>query len=262
LTDPDLDRPADAELLPQTPVLANEAGVFDLKVEDLADVRVWRRPKVRSIEQDDTRGEWQQELYFYTKSTKTKPSQPKETALQLMRELENAKAQPLWRVLVALSIRHVGPTAARSLAARFGSIPAIRQATIEDLTRTDGVGQVIAESVVAWFAVDWHQAIIDAWAAAGVRMADERDESTPQTLTGLTIVVTGTLPGFTRDEAKEAIVSRGGKAASSVSAKTDYVVVGENPGSKATKAEQLGRPILDEDGFRALLDNGLQENAG
>ena len=175
---------------------------------------------------------------------------------KLLANLETVKSQPLWRVLVALSIRHVGPTAARSLAARFGSMDAIRAASVDELASAEGVGQVIAESIVAWFEVDWHRDIVAAWADAGVRMADEVDESAPRTLEGLTVVVTGTLQGFSRDGAKEAILSRGGKAAGSVSKNTDYVVVGENAGSKATKAEQLGLRILDESGFEALLREG------
>ncbi len=174
---------------------------------------------------------------------------------KLIANLGEARTRPLWRILVALSIRHVGPTAARALATQFGDLAAIRAATVEQLADAEGVGQVIAEAVVEWFAVDWHVAIVDKWAAAGVRMADEVDD-TPRTLAGLTIVVTGSLPGFSRDEAKEAIVSRGGKAAGSVSKKTDYVVVGENAGSKAEKAEQLGVPVLDEEGFRKLLADG------
>jgi DNA ligase (NAD+) len=159
-------------------------------------------------------------------------------------------------VLVALSIRHVGPTAARALATHFGSLDAIRAASPGELSAVDGVGSVIADAVLDWFTVDWHVAIVDKWAAAGVRMADEADESTPKTLAGLTVVVTGSLAGFSRDEAKEAILARGGKAAGSVSKKTDFVVVGENAGTKADKAEQLGLPTLDENGFRALLDGG------
>lgn len=174
----------------------------------------------------------------------------------LLANLEAVKSQPLWRVLVALSIRHVGPTAARSLAARFRSIDAIRSAGVEELATTDGVGEVIAESVAAWFEVDWHRDIVEAWADAGVRMADEAGDDTPRTLAGLTVVVTGTLQGFTRDGAKEAILARGGKAAGSVSRSTDYVVVGDNPGTKAVKAEQLGVRILDESGFVALLSEG------
>ncbi len=176
--------------------------------------------------------------------------------LALLANLDKAKTQPLWRVLVALSIRHVGPTAARALATHFESLDAIRAAGVDELSGVDGVGPTIAEAVVEWFAVDWHAAIVDAWKAAGVRMADERDDSIARTLEGLTIVVTGSLEKYTRDSAKEAIISRGGKAAGSVSKSTDYVVVGENAGSKADKAEQLGVPILDEAAFEQLLAGG------
>jgi DNA ligase (NAD+) len=179
---------------------------------------------------------------------------------KLLANLAQARTQPLWRVIVALSIRHVGPTAARALAAHFGDLDTIRAASVEQLADAEGVGRVIAEAVLDWFAVDWHAAIVDKWAAAGVRMAEEVDD-TPKTLAGLTLVVTGSLDGFSRDEAKEAIVSRGGKAASSVSRKTDYVVVGDNAGTKADKAEQLGVAVLDEDGFRALLASGPAEPA-
>ncbi len=175
---------------------------------------------------------------------------------KLIDNLAAAKEQALWRVLVALSIRHVGPTAARALAGHFGSMEAIRAASLEELSGVEGVGPVIAESVQEWFAVDWHVAIVDKWATAGVRMADEVDESRPKTLAGLTIVVTGSLEGFSRDEAKEAILSKGGKAAGTVSKKTDYVVVGDNAGSKADKARELGLTILDEAGFRDLLESG------
>jgi DNA ligase (NAD+) len=175
---------------------------------------------------------------------------------KLIANLARAKEQPLWRVLVALSIRHVGPTAARALAGHLGSIDAIRAASLDELAHVEGVGPVIAEAVTEWFTVDWHVAILDKWAAAGVRMADEVDESSPKTLAGLTVVVTGSLVGFSRDEAKEAILSRGGKAAGTVSKKTDYVVVGENAGSKAEKARDLGLTILDEAGFRSLLEDG------
>jgi DNA ligase (NAD+) len=177
-------------------------------------------------------------------------------AQRLLDNLDRAKQVPLWRVLVALSIRHVGPTAARALATEFGSMEAIRAATEQQLAAAEGVGPTIAESVIEWFAVDWHRAIVDKWVAAGVSMADERDESTPRTLEGLTMVVTGSLVDFSRDGAKEAILARGGKASSSVSKKTDYVVVGDSPGSKADKAEQLGVPVLDEDRFKVLLEKG------
>jgi DNA ligase (NAD+) len=178
---------------------------------------------------------------------------------KLVANLDSAKAQPLWRVLVALSIRHVGPTAARALASHLGSMDAVRGASLEELAGVEGVGPVIAESVRDWFdkpGNEWHVAIVDRWAADGVRMVDERDESVEQTLAGLTIVVTGSLEGFSRDETKEAILSRGGKASGSVSKKTDYVVVGENAGSKEDKARELGLTILDEAGFRRLLDTG------
>ncbi|MGW4068810.1 NAD-dependent DNA ligase LigA [Nocardia grenadensis] len=175
---------------------------------------------------------------------------------RLLSNLAAAKDRPLWRVLVALSIRHVGPTAARALAAEFGSLERIEQASLEQLAAAEGVGPTIATAVAEWFAVDWHRAIVEKWRAAGVRMEDERDESIPRTLDGLSIVVTGSLEGFSRDGAKEAILLRGGKAAGSVSKKTAFVVVGESPGSKAAKAEELGVPILDEDGFRLLLESG------
>jgi DNA ligase (NAD+) len=179
---------------------------------------------------------------------------------RLLANLGKAKQQPLWRVLVALSIRHVGPTAARALATEFGSLEAIEAASEEQLAATEGVGPTIAAAVVEWFTVDWHRAIVDKWRAAGVRMADERDTSIERTLEGLSIVVTGSLTGFSRDQAKEAILARGGKAASSVSKKTAYVVAGDAPGSKYDKAIELGVPVLDEDGFRRLLENGPAES--
>jgi DNA ligase (NAD+) len=175
---------------------------------------------------------------------------------KLLDNLEKAKTQPLWRVLVALSIRHVGPTAARALAQSLGTMDRIRDAAQEELAGTDGVGPVIAEAVKEWFAVDWHAEVVHRWAEAGVRMADDVDESVPRTLEGLSIVVTGTLEGISRDEAKEAILARGGKASGSVSKKTAFVVVGENPGTKHEKAIQLKVPVLDEAGFRLLLAEG------
>ncbi|WIM88180.1 NAD-dependent DNA ligase LigA [Candidatus Mycobacterium wuenschmannii] len=180
---------------------------------------------------------------------------------RLLANLDKAKKQPLWRVLVALSIRHVGPTAARALATEFGSLDAITEASTEQLAAVEGVGPTIADAVTEWFTVDWHCQIVDKWRAAGVRMADERDASVPRTLEGVTIVVTGSLPNFSRDDAKEAILTRGGKAAGSVSKKTDYVVAGDSPGSKYDKAVELGVPVLDEDGFRKLLAEGPSEPA-
>ena len=175
---------------------------------------------------------------------------------RLLANLDTAKGVPLWRVLVALSIRHVGPTAARALAQEFGSMEAIRSADEARLAAAEGVGPTIAESLIEWFSVDWHVDIVRKWAEAGVSMEDERDESVPRTLEGLSIVVTGSLEKFSRDQAKEAILARGGKAASSVSKSTAFVVVGEAAGSKADKAEQLGLPILDEAGFEVLLEKG------
>lgn len=236
-----------ADALLASGILADESTLFELTAEDLVRTQ------------------------FYTRAAKKQEKENPEAVpapgvadgrvlnangRKLLDNLDKAKQQPLWRVLVALSIRHVGPTAARALATRFGSLDAIRAATVEELADTEGVGMVIAEAVVEWFTVDWHLQIVERWAAAGVRMADERDESIERTLDGLTIVVTGGLEGFTRDGVKEAIISRGGKASGSVSKKTDYVVVGENAGSKAAKAEELGRPILDEAAFVRLLGGG------
>lgn len=186
----------------------------------------------------------------------TKAGEVSANGKRLLANLGKAKYQPLWRVLVALSIRHVGPTAARALATEFGSLEAITAASEEQLAATEGVGPTIAAAVIDWFTVDWHRAIVDKWRDAGVRMADERDASIERTLEGLSIVVTGSLTGFSRDDAKEAIIARGGKAASSVSKKTAYVVAGDAPGSKYDKAIELGVPVLDEDGFRRLLADG------
>ena len=175
---------------------------------------------------------------------------------KLLANIAAAKDKELWRVLVSLSIRHVGPTVARTLAQKFGSLQALQAASREEIAAIDGVGEIIGNSVADWFAVDWHREVVERWEAAGVRMADAVADRPAQVLEGVTVVVTGSLEGFTRDSAKEAIISRGGKAAGSVSKKTDYVVVGENAGSKATKAEELGLRILDEAGFVTLLDNG------
>ncbi|MFI2755193.1 NAD-dependent DNA ligase LigA [Cellulomonas sp. P22] len=257
LVDPELNRPADADAALQTPVLSTEAGLFDLRAEDLADVRVWREKKSKGV----ATGVWEQVLFFYTRPTAKKPSVPTATTEKLFDQLELAKSQPLWRVVVALSIRHVGPTAARALATAFGSLEAIRDADAEALAAVDGVGPTIAAAVREWFhgdGADWHNEIVDRWRAAGVAMADVRDESAPRTLEGLTVVVTGGLEGFSRDGAKEAILTRGGKASGSVSKKTDFVVVGENAGTKETKARELGLQILDEAQFVRLLAEGAQ----
>lgn len=175
---------------------------------------------------------------------------------RLLANLDQARRQPLWRVLVALSVRHVGPTAARALASAFGSVPRIAMASEEELAAVEGVGPVIATAIREWFDVDWHRAVVDKWAAAGVRMRDEPAGGPRRTLEGVTVVVTGTLAGSHRDEVEEAIAARGGRAASSVSSRTDFVVAGEAPGSKYDKALALGIPILDEAGLRVLLDEG------
>ena len=171
--------------------------------------------------------------------------------------LELAKSRPLWRVLVALSIRHVGPTSAKALANEFGSIANIQKASIEQLANVDGVGGVIAEAIIEWFSIDWHKQIIKKWEKAGVALVDAPKEKLKQSLKGLTIVVTGSLVDFSRDSATEAITSRGGKASSSISAKTDYLVAGDAAGSKLTKATELGVSILDEAGFKVLLEKGI-----
>ncbi len=209
-------------------VIADEGDVFDLTEEDLKRVDL-----------------------FVTKS-----GQLSANGRRLLDNLAAAKDRPLWKVLVGLSIRHVGPTAAQALAREFGSIDAIDAASEERLAEVDGVGPTIAKAVREWFAVDWHREVVEKWRRAGVRMEAERDTSVPRNLEGLSIVVTGTLREFSRDEAKEAIMARGGKAAGSVSKKTAFVVVGDAPGSKYDKAVQLKIPVLDEDGFRVLLDQG------
>ena len=177
-------------------------------------------------------------------------------AEKLLDALNEAKQRPLWRILVALSIRHVGPTAAQGLANHFGSIAKIASASGEELASVDGVGSVIAESVKEFFAQEWRAQIVAKWAKAGVRMDGVSSSDKAQTLKGMTLVVTGSLESFTRDSVNEAIIERGGKVSSSVSKKTDYVVVGSEPGSKASKAAELGVPTLDEKSFIELLQNG------
>ena len=212
-------------------VIADEGDLFDLTAEDLMQAEFFRT----------NRGELSA------------------NAKRLLKNLHEARDRPLWRILVALSIRHVGPTAARARAAAFGDLTGIMAAGEDQLADVEGVGPTIAAALREWFAVDWHRANVDKWRAAGVRMADERDAGVEPTLAGLSIVVTGSLAGFSRDEAKEAIIARGGKAAGSVSKKTSFVVVGDAPGSKYDRAVELEVPIVDEDGFRRLLDEGPAE---
>lgn len=217
-----------AAALVDSPVYSDEGDLFALDAEKLARVDLFR----------------------------TKDGELSANALKLLDNLETVKQRPLWRVLVALSIRHVGPTAARALAHEFGSLERITEASEEELAAAEGVGPTIATAVREWVETPWRQAVVEKWRAAGVRTAEERDTSIPRNLEGLSIVVTGSLETFSRDSAKEAILSRGGKAAGSVSKKTAFVVVGESPGSKAEKALQLKVPVLDEAGFRVLLDEG------
>lgn len=228
-----------ASALLDAEVLTDESGIFDLTEGDLLRVRLFTRA-AKKAEREAGAGERVLSA----------------NGRRLLDHLEGVKNQPLWRVIVALSIRHVGPTAAQALATHFGDLQDIVDADAETLASVEGVGPTIADAVREWFDVDWHRNIVARWSEAGVRMVDDRDEDTPRNLEGVTIVVTGSLGGYSRDEAKEAIVSRGGKAAGSVSKKTDYVVAGESAGSKADKAEQLGVPILDEDAFTTLLQQG------
>jgi DNA ligase (NAD+) len=187
---------------------------------------------------------------------RTKAEELSANGRKLLANLELVRDRPLWRVLVALSIRHVGPTAAQALAREFRSLAAIEAADEQALAAVDGVGPTIAAAVREWFEVDWHREVVAKWRAAGVRMAEAVDDSVPRHLEGLSIVVTGSLEGFSRDEAAEAIAVRGGRAAGSVSKKTAFVVVGDAPGSKYDKALALKVPVLDEAGFRVLLADG------
>lgn len=255
----------DAEaLLPsvQKPVLSSESEVFSLEAERLRDVMVWK-PVTKDGQET---GDWMQVRYFWTKAWKQKgnsgvyiplESTPSKNTKMMLEQIEAAKERPLARILVALSIRHVGPTAASALAMTFPSMDLLMEASVEQLAQVDGVGQVIAQSLREWFDVDWHVEIVRAWQAAGVRMEDEVREDIEQTLEGLTVVVSGAMPGYTREGAKEAIIARGGKASGSVSKKTSLVIAGPGAGSKAAKAEALGVPVVDEKYFERVLKQGL-----
>jgi DNA ligase (NAD+) len=175
---------------------------------------------------------------------------------KLLANLAEARSRPLWRVLVALSIRHVGPSAAQPLAAEFRSVDEIASASRERIAAVEGVGPTIADAIAEWFDVPWHQEIVDKWRLAGVALEEEQVDTGPKPLDGVTVVVTGTLTHYTRDGAAEAVTSRGGKITGSVSKKTDFVVVGDSPGSKYDKAVALRVPVLDDDGFQVLLDEG------
>ena len=206
-------------------IITDESDLFDLTTESL------------------TRSE------FFTK----KDGSTGKNTEKLLAALEVAKTRPLWRIIVALSIRHVGPTAAQSLANNFGSMDAISKASITELSDIDGLGETIAQSIIEWFAIDWHRNIITKWQKAGVVMQAQASAQFPQTLADLTFVVTGGLESFTRDSIAETITAHGGKAVASVSKKTDYVLVGSDPGSKLAKAQELGVTIIDEARFLELL---------
>jgi DNA ligase (NAD+) len=195
-----------------------------------------------------------QRAAFFTKKDGTLSA----NGAKLLVNLETRKDVPLWRVLVALSIRHVGPTAAQALARDFRSMDRIMAATEEELAAADGVGPTIARAVREWFEVDWHRDVVEKWRSAGVRLADAGEDAGPGPLTGVTVVVTGSLRDYSRDEATAAIQERGGKVTGSVSKKTGFVVVGADPGSKYDKAVQVKAPILDDDGFAVLLADGAE----
>lgn len=269
--------------VPEVPPLTTEAGLFDLQLKQLVPIVVTVRDADTGEPRVDDDGQPRQRTPFRTSKKVYPPGtegmtpaerraaglrkdhvvySPSKQAEKLLDELEKAKTKELWRQLVALNIRHVGPVAARALADWFGSLDAIRGASIEELSSVEGVGQISAESISEWLAEEWHREIIERWTAAGVRFATPghpgpgQIEDVEGPLTGLTVVATGTLDGFTREGAKEAIIAAGGKAAGSVSKKTDFVAAGPGAGSKLTKAEELGIPVLDADGFRALLEGG------
>ncbi|PZG15803.1 NAD-dependent DNA ligase LigA [Nonomuraea aridisoli] len=240
-------------LPPQQPVVRTEADLFDLTLEQIMPIQsVVRDPDTGLPKIDPKTGEEKVVSLF-----RNIDGEPSQNALVLMDELEKAKQASLAQVLVALSIRHIGPPTARALAAELRSIDAVMNASEEELAAVEGIGPRVAATIREWFEVDWHREIVERWRAAGVRMEDEpAPEKGPQILEGLTFVVTGTLEGYTRDSAAEALTSRGGKVASSVSKKTSFLIAGENAGSKYDKAVSLGVPILDGEGFEILLKEG------
>ncbi|GHH86676.1 NAD-dependent DNA ligase LigA [Streptomyces capitiformicae] len=241
-------------LEPSDPPLLDEGDLFDLTIEQLLPIKAYVLDQDSGLPKRDPKtGEEKIATVFANQE-----GAPRKNAVAMLENIQAAKERPLARILTGLSIRHVGPVAAEALAREFRSIERIEQATQEELATTDGVGPIIAASLKEWFAVDWHQEILRKWRAAGVRMEEEGsgEDQGPRPLEGLTVVVTGTLEHHTRDGAKEALQSRGAKVTGSVSKKTSFVVVGENPGSKFDKAMQLKVPVLNEDGFTVLLEQG------
>ncbi|MFJ5550663.1 NAD-dependent DNA ligase LigA [Streptomyces sp. NPDC093225] len=241
-------------LEPAEPPLRDEGDLFDLTVEQLLPIKSYvLDPDTGLPKRDPKTGEEKVVTFFANQK-----GEPKTNTLAMLANIQAAKERPLARILTGLSIRHVGPVAAEALAREFRSIDRIEQATEEELAAVEGVGPTIAASLTQWFEEEWHREILRKWRAAGVRMEDEGagEDQGPRPLEGLTVVVTGTLAGHTRDGAKEALVSRGAKVTGSVSKKTSFVVVGENPGSKYDKAVAAKVPILDEAGFAVLLEQG------
>lgn len=255
--------------VPETPPLETEAGLFDLTLEQLVPIEVVVRDAETGEPKLDeqtgalvTRSPFRRNPTTAERRDGTDGPQPSAQALTLLDELEKAKTKDLWRYLVALNIRHVGPVAARALAQWFGSIAAIRGATREELAAVDGVGGIIADSLIDWFTVDWHRDIVDRWQLSGVRLETPGHPGPGASvgaggvLDGLTIVATGSLEGYTREGAQEAIIAAGGKAASSVSKKTHFVAAGPGAGSKLAKAEDLGLRVIDAAQFRILVEQG------
>ncbi|MFI9776417.1 NAD-dependent DNA ligase LigA [Streptomyces sp. NPDC051956] len=246
-------------LEPSEPALSDEGDLFDLTIERLLPIRAYVLDQDSGLPKRDPKtGEEKIATVFANQQ-----GEPRKNALSMLENIAAAKERPLARIITGLSVRHVGPVAAEALAREFRSIDRIEQATEEELAATDGVGPIIAASLKQWFAEDWHREILRKWRAAGVRMEEEGagEDQGPRPLEGLTVVVTGTLEHHTRDGAKEALQSRGAKVTGSVSKKTSFVVVGDNPGSKYDKAMQLKVPVLNEDGFAVLLEQGPEAAA-
>lgn len=243
-------------LAPQQAPLRSEADLFDLTLEDLLPIQAQVLDPDTGLPKLDATGEPKVVDFF-----RKKDGSPAEVALKLLRNLEDAKTKPLWRILVSLSIRHVGPVAARSLAAHFGSLDRIFGASEAELAEVDGVGAILAQSLLEWIKVDWHREIVERWRAAGVQLETPGHDgpgsgnSEGGKFAGLSIVATGSLKQFTREQIEEAIISNGGKAASSVSKKTAFVVAGDNAGSKLAKAEELGIEVIDEEEFQRRLNS-------
>jgi DNA ligase (NAD+) len=231
-------------LEPKTPPVKSEADLFSITLEHLLPIKAVVVDADTGSAKLDAEGNQKVVEYF-----RKKDGTPATVATKLLEELQKAKSQPAWRVLVSLSIRHVGPVAARSLMNAFGSIEKIFTASQEELAEVDGVGAVVAATIKEWIGVDWHQDIVSAWKKAGVNFTQDISSTGEGIFAGLSIVVTGTLENFTRDQAEEAIISRGGKAASSVSKNTAFVLAGANAGSKLAKAEVLGVEVIDEAEF-------------